>query len=83
MLDIIYSKKQINPLIEKYQIDVEKNVTFQSIIKMFQDATNYQIWAIKAVFENALTLPTLEQIRQWIEANPSDIKNLIKGIVFG
>ena len=79
MLDIIYSKKQINPLIEKYQIDVEKNVTFQSIIKMFQDATNYQIWAIKAVFENALTLPTLEQIRQWIEANPSDIKNLIKG----
>ena len=81
MLDITYSKKQINPLIEKYQIDVEKNVTFQSIIKMFNDATNYQIWAIKAIFENAMTLPTLEQIRQWITTNPSDIKNLIKGNV--
>ena len=52
MSEIIYSKKQINPLVEKYKINVEKNMVFQSLITMFKEQTNYQIWAIKSVFEN-------------------------------
>ena len=51
MSEIIYSKKQINPLVEKYKINVEKNMVFQSLITMFRDQPNYQIWAIKTVLK--------------------------------
>lgn len=76
-----YSKKQINPLVEKYSIDVESNMYFQSIITMFDNATNYQIWAIKLVFEGVVTIEVLQSIKQWIDNNQNDIKNLVKGNV--
>ena len=81
MSEITFSKKQLNPLIEKYQINVEENVTFKTIISLFSDAPNYHIWAVKIVFENACTLPVLTQIKAWIDANSQDIKNLSKGNV--
>ena len=79
MSEVIYSKKQINPLVEKYQINVEKNMVFQSLITMFKDQTNYQIWAIKAVFENVCSLDEIQRIKAWAENNQTEIKNLIKG----
>ena len=81
MSEITFSKKQLNPLIEKYQIDVEKNVTFKTIISLFENAPNYHIWAVKIVFENACTLPVLTQIKAWIDNNSQDIKHLTKGNV--
>lgn len=79
MSEINYSKKQLNPLIEKYQIDAEKNLVFRSIITMFNDAPNYHIWAVKVVFEKACSLETLHMIKEWIDLNGDNIKNLIKG----
>lgn len=79
MLEVNYSKKQINPLVEKYQINVEKNMIFQSLITMFKEQTNYQIWAIKAVFENVTNIDEIQRIKAWMENNQTEIKNLIKG----
>lgn len=79
MSEIIYSKKQINPLVEKYKINVEKNMVFQSLITMFRDQPNYQIWAIKTVFENVASLDVIQRIKSWAENNQTEIKNLTKG----
>lgn len=78
-MEINYSKKQLNPLIEKYGIDVENNVVFKTIITLFDGATNYQIWAIKAIFEKALDITTLHQIAEWGRQNGDDIKHLMRG----
>ena len=79
MSEIIYSKKQINPLVEKYKINVEKNMVFQSLITMFKDQPNYQIWAIKSVFENVVNIDEIQRIKAWAENNQTEIKNLTKG----
>ena len=41
-----YSKKQMKPLIDKYQINPETNKLFKSIIEMFDNQPNYQFWAL-------------------------------------
>ena len=79
MSEVIYSKKQINPLVEKYKINVEKNMVFQSLITMFREQPNYQIWAIKSVFENITSLDEIQRIKVWAENNQTEIKNLTKG----
>lgn len=79
MSEVNYSKKQINPLIEKYKINTETNMVFKSIITMFEDQTNYQIWAIKSVFENVIKIENLQRIKVWAENNHTEIKNLVKG----
>ena len=78
-MEINYSKKQINPLISKYCINVEKNTVFQSLILMFNEQPNYQVWAIKAVFEGIATVDDIKNIHDWAENNSTEIKNLIKG----
>lgn len=78
-MEINYSKKQINPLIEKYHINVTSNVVFQSLILLFNDQPNYQVWAIKAVFEGIATIDDIKAIHEWAENNPTEIKNLVKG----
>lgn len=81
MSEVIYSKKQINPLIEKFKINVENNETFNNIITLFKDQTNYQIWAIKAVFGGICPFSVIVDIKNWAENNQQEIKNLIKGNV--
>ena len=78
-MEINYSKKQINPLVEKYHINVETNVVFQSLIVLFNEQPNYQVWAIKAVFEGIATVDDIKNIQQWAIENPTEIKNLVKG----
>lgn len=78
MSEINYSKKQINPLIEKYKINPETNSTFRAIINMFNEQTNYQIWAIKAVFENIVSLDVISHIKQFADENQTLIAKLEK-----
>lgn len=79
MSEVIFSKKQIGPLVEKYSIDAQNNETFKSIITAFDGQVNYQIWAIKAVFENVCPIDNILRIKEWAETNQTEIKNLVKG----
>ena len=78
MAELNYSKKQIQPLIEKYAINAETNTTFARIINMFDGQPNYQLWGVKVVFSKAIKVEELESIKNWAEVNPSLIKQLSK-----
>lgn len=73
-----YNKKQMAPLINKYQIDVESNKLFQNIITMFEGQPNYQLWGVKVVFSKAATFEEVEAIHRWAKANKQLISNLEK-----
>ena len=79
MSEVIFSKKQVMPLIGKYSIDVENDNTFKEIIMMFPNQTNYHIWAIKAVYGGVCPLQVIKDIKAWSDENQHEIKNLIKG----
>lgn len=79
MLEVNYSKKQLNPLISKYSIDVVNNEVFHKIILMFNEQPNYQVWAIKCVFGGVCPIEVISQIKDWADKNQNEIKNLIKG----
>lgn len=78
MSELNYSKKQIQPLIEKYAINPETNTTFAKIIKMFDGQPNYQLWGVKVVFSKAVRIEELEAIKSWADENPNLIKLLSK-----
>ena len=78
MSELNYSKKQLQPLIDKYAINAEKNTTFAKIINMFDGQPNYQLWGVKVVFSKAVKIGELEAIKQWADENPSLIKLLSK-----
>ena len=79
MLEVNSSKKQLNPLIQKYSIDVVNNEVFHKIILMFNEQPNYQVWAIKCVFGGVCPIEVISQIKDWAEKNQNEIKNLTKG----
>jgi len=79
MLEVNYSKKQLNPLISKYSIDVINNEVFHKIVLMFNEQPNYQVWAIKCVFGGVCPIEVISQIKDWADKNQNEIKNLIKG----
>ena len=78
MSELNYSKKQIQPLIDKYAINPKTNTTFARVIKMFDGQPNYQLWGVKVVFSKAIKADELSAIKDWAEANPSLIKQLSK-----
>ena len=73
-----YNKKQMQPLIDKFQINPETNKLFISVVEMFDGQPNYQIWAVKAIFNKAMTFEELSLIHDWAEKNQTMIKNLEK-----
>jgi hypothetical protein len=73
-----YNKKQMQPLIDKYQINPETNKLFASVIEMFDGQPNYQIWAVKVVFSKVVSFNELLLIHDWSEKNQTMIKNLEK-----
>ena len=73
-----YAKKRLSPVITKYGIDVETDAIFQTIIPMFHNQPDYQIWALKLIKEGITVLETIKNIKNWAESNPTEIKNLIK-----
>ena len=73
-----YNKKQMQPLIDKYQINPETNKLFISVVEMFDGQTNYQNWAVKMIFSQSLTFEDLQQIHDWIAENQNLISKLAK-----
>ena len=78
MATLNYSKKQLQPLIDKYAINAETNTTFARIIEMFDGQPNYQLWAVKVVFSKAITIERLEDVKAWADENQTLIKRLSK-----
>lgn len=78
MATLNYSKKQIQPLIDKYAINAETNTTFARVIEMFDGQPNYQLWAVKVVFSKAITIDNLETLKMWADENSNLIKKLSK-----
>ena len=73
-----YNKKQMQPLIDKFQINPETNKLFAKIIEMYDNQPNYQIWAVKGVFSKAFDFETLAKIHDWSIINQTMIKSLEK-----
>ena len=78
MPEITFSKKQLAPLITKFGIDVEKNTLFHRVINLFNGQSNYQVWAVKAIFSGEIDIESLERIKGWADANPKQIQLLSK-----
>ena len=74
-----FSKKRLSPIIEKYNIDVENDGMFHEIVTIFDGQTDYQLWAIKLVYDGVCGIDTIKNIFDWASNNKSDIKNLSKG----
>lgn len=73
-----YNKKQMQPLIDKFQINPETNKLFAKIIEMYDNQPNYQIWAVKGVFSKTFDFETLAKIHDWSVINQTMIKSLEK-----
>ena len=73
-----YNKKQMQPLIDKFQINPETNKLFAKIIEMYDNQPNYQIWAVKGVFSQTFDFETLAKIHDWSIINQTMIKSLEK-----
>ena len=73
-----YNKKQMQPLIDKFQINPETNKLFLKIIEMYDNQPNYQIWAVKGVFSKTFEFETLAKIHDWATLNQTMIKSLEK-----
>ena len=73
-----YNKKQMMPLIKKYGINPETNKLFIKVCEMFDGQSNYQLWAVRMIFAQAMTFDELEQIHNWITTNSNLINKLDK-----
>ena len=73
-----YNKKQMEPIINKLQIDPEKNPLFRNIIEMFDEQPNYQLWGVKMAFNCHVPLDTIQSIHEWVEKNKQSVKTLAK-----
>ena len=73
-----YNKKQMQPLINKYGINVETNKLFIKVCELFDGQSNYQTWAVKMIFSQAMTFEQLDAVHEWIEANGNMINKLDK-----
>lgn len=73
-----YNKKQMMPLIKKYGINPETNKLFIKVCEMFDGQSNYQLWAVRMIFAQAMTFDELEQIHNWIATNSNLINKLDK-----
>lgn len=78
-----YSKRAMQPLIDKYQINPETNKLFINVVEMFDGQPNYQLWAVKVIFSQAITFDKLQEINAWIGENSTAIKSLAKQNIVG
>lgn len=73
-----YNKNQLQPLINKFQINAETNKLFLHIIDVFDGQPNYQLWGVKMVFSKLITVDEFDRIAAWVNANKNAIKGLSK-----
>lgn len=78
MSEVVYSKKQIGPLVDKFGINPKTNTVFKDIINMYPESSNYQAWAIRAVFTGNIKFDKLVEINKWASENQTLIKSLEK-----
>lgn len=78
MAELNYAKKRLEPIILKFGIDVANDKVFESIITLFNGQTDYQLWALKVIYSKWAVLDTIIQIKEWADANPTDIQHLSK-----
>lgn len=78
MAELVYAKKRLEPIITKFSIDVENDKVFHAIVTLFPGQTDYQMWALKAVFSKSTTLDNIINIKEWIDENPTEIQHLSK-----
>lgn len=77
-LEKMYSKKQLSSVIDSFHISPIRNSKFKEIISMFPNQTNYQIWAIKCLWNRFLSMNEIKSIKELGENNHQLIKKLIK-----
>ena len=73
-----YNRKQMKPLIDKYQINPETNKLFANIIELFDGQPNYQIWGVKMIFSQSMSYNDLVFIGNWALENKNLISQLEK-----
>lgn len=78
MAELNYSKKRLEPIVNKFGIDVENDKVFLAIVALFPNQTDYQMWALKVVFSKVVTLDNIIRIKEWADENPTEISHLSK-----
>lgn len=73
-----FSKKQVMPILSKYNVSLDDTV-FKSIVALFPGQNNYQIWALKCVYGEHVSLQIITHIHDWITSNSSHIQFLKLG----
>lgn len=76
--EVNYSRKQMNPILEKFQINPQTNEVFKEILSLFEDKPIYQVWAAKVVFGGIINIEKLQEIKRFVTENKTIIKKLSK-----
>lgn len=73
-----YSKKILNPLITKLNINTDEDNTFKELISLTYDSPNYQLWAVNAVYSKYCTVEEIKSILAWAKSHKQLICQLSK-----
>lgn len=73
-----YSKKILNPLIAKLNINTDEDNTFKELISLTYDSPNYQLWAVNAVYSKYCTVGEIKSILAWAKSHKQLICQLSK-----
>lgn len=73
-----YSKKILNPLITKLNINTDEDNTFKELISLTYDSPNYQLWAVNAVYSSYCTVEEIKSILAWAKSHKQLICQLSK-----
>ena len=73
-----YSKKILNPLITKLNINTDEDNTFKELISLTYDSPNYQLWAVNAVYSEYCTVEEIKSVLAWAKSHKQLICQLSK-----
>lgn len=80
MVMMNYNKRQMQPLIKKYMVDVDKDSWFKRLTSLFEDNPNYQYWAVSVHLKNpGVGYDEFVRIKEWIDENKQLIRYLSRG----
>lgn len=73
-----YSKKILNPLITKLNINTDEDNTFKELICLTQESPNYQLWAVNVVYSGYCVVEEIKSILEWSKLHKHLICQLSK-----
>ena len=77
---INYNKRQMQPLLNKYMVDPEKDTWFKWLTELFEDNPHYQYWAMSVHLKNPeMSCDEFSKIKEWIDENKQFIRTLSRG----